>query len=120
MVIGMGWDVDDDIAMDLDCGLAVYSSDQRTDYCDFEKLETNDKACQHQGDNRDGEGDGDDEQIIVEFSKLDPTSDVLFLYAAVYEGGALKDCENVHIRMVTLREGKLKVRRFCTPRALPM
>ena len=56
VVIGMGWDVDDDIAMDLDCGLAVYSGDQRTDYCDFEKLETNDQACQHQGDNRNGEG----------------------------------------------------------------
>jgi stress response protein SCP2 len=114
VVVGMGWDVDDGVTMDLDCGLAVYSGDQRTDYCDFEKLETNDKACQHQGDNRDGEGDGDDEQIIVHFTKLDPTADVLFLYAAVYEGGVLKDVQNVHIRMVTQRGGKLKVRaRVC-------
>jgi stress response protein SCP2 len=108
IIIGMGWDVDDGVTMDLDCGLAVYSSDQRTDYCDFEKLETNDGACQHQGDNRDGEGDGDDEQIIVHFTKLDSNADVLFLYAAVYEGGVLKDVENVHIRMVTQRGGKLK------------
>lgn len=108
-VIGMGWDVDEDIAMDLDCGLAVYSSGQRIDYCDFEKMETNDAACRHTGDNRDGEGDGDDEQIIVEFTKLNAQSDTLFLYAAVYEGGALKDVENVHIRMVSQRGGKLKV-----------
>lgn len=28
VVIGMGWDVDPDVAMDLDCGLAVYSQGQ--------------------------------------------------------------------------------------------
>ena len=28
VVIGMGWDVDPDVAMDLDCGLAVYSEGQ--------------------------------------------------------------------------------------------
>ncbi|EGD81459.1 hypothetical protein PTSG_02177 [Salpingoeca rosetta] len=108
VVIGMGWDVDPDVAMDLDCGLAVYSKGQRTDYCDFEKLVSNDKAIEHQGDNRDGEGEGDDESIIVEFSKLDPETDTLFLYAAVYEGGALRDVENVHIRMLSKRGGKQK------------
>lgn len=82
---------------------------QRTDYCDFEKLVSNDNAIQHQGDNRDGEGEGDDESIIVEFTKLDPTTDTLFLYAAVYEGGALRDVENVHIRMLSKRGGKQKV-----------
>eukprot|EP00043_Microstomoeca_roanoka_P007329 m.70617 g.70617 ORF g.70617 m.70617 type:complete len:691 (-) comp13782_c1_seq2:88-2160(-) len=108
VVIGMGWDVDPDVAMDLDCGLAVYSKGQRTDYCDFEKLVSNDNAIHHQGDNRDGEGEGDDESIIVEFNKLDPSTDTLFLYAAVYEGGALRDVENVHIRMLNKRGGKQK------------
>lgn len=110
VVIGMGWDVDPEVQMDLDCGLAVYSEGRRVDYCDFEKLVTNDQAIQHQGDNRDGEGEGDDEQIIIQFTKLDPHSETLFLYAAVYEGGALKDVQNVHIRMLTQRNGKVKVR----------
>lgn len=109
VVIGMGWDVDPDVQMDLDCGLAVYCDARRTDYCDFEKLISNDKAIEHQGDNRDGEGEGDDEQIIIQFTKIDPQSDTLFLYAAVYEGGALKDVQNVHIRMLTQRNGKVKV-----------
>eukprot|EP00049_Salpingoeca_infusionum_P007678 m.124764 g.124764 ORF g.124764 m.124764 type:complete len:746 (+) comp13784_c0_seq1:356-2593(+) len=108
VVIGMGWDVDDEISMDLDCGLAVYSSGERTDYCDFEKLVSNDQAIEHQGDNRDGEGDGDDESIVIEFDKLDPKTDTLFLYAAVYEGGALKDVLNVHIRMLSQKDGKQK------------
>eukprot|EP01147_Barroeca_monosierra_P004535 gene4535-6749_t len=108
VVIGMGWDVDPDVAMDLDCGLAAYSQGQRIDYCDFEKLVSNDQAIHHLGDNRDGEGEGDDESIVVEFNKLDPETDTLFLYAAVYEGGALRDVENVHIRMLSKRGGKQK------------
>eukprot|EP00055_Hartaetosiga_balthica_P000904 m.137751 g.137751 ORF g.137751 m.137751 type:complete len:691 (-) comp12271_c0_seq1:126-2198(-) len=108
IVIGMGWDVDPDVQMDLDCGIAIYSQDTRVDYCDFEKLVSNDKAIEHQGDNRDGEGEGDDESINVQFTQIDSATDVLFLYAAVYEGGALKDCLNVHIRMSSVKDGKQK------------
>lgn len=50
---------------------------------------------------------------MVEFNKLDPETDTLFLYAAVYEGGALRDVENVHIRMLSKRGGKQKVILLC-------
>jgi len=55
-----------------------------------------------------GTGEGDDETITIQFQKLDPSITTMFMFCTVFEGGKLGECENLHVRMTTLK-GKQKV-----------
>lgn len=44
------------------------------------------KAVVHSGDNRTGDGDGDDEVITVDFSKLDPRCKAITFIVNIYQG----------------------------------
>lgn len=43
-------------------------------------------AVVHSGDNRTGQGDGDDEVILVDFTKLNPKSNAILFIINIYEG----------------------------------
>ena len=44
------------------------------------------QAVVHSGDNRTGEGEGDDEVILVDFNKLDPRCNAILFVINIYEG----------------------------------
>jgi len=76
-VIGLGWDTNKysgGAEFDLDASAFLVGSNGKTnndlDFIFYNNLEHSTGAVIHTGDNRTGEGDGDDEQIIVEFSKI--------------------------------------------------
>ena len=49
-----------------------------------------DKAIQHTGDNRTGEGDGDDETILVDLSKIEAGVDEISFTITIYEADVRK------------------------------
>ena len=77
VIVGLGWDTnkyDGSSDFDLDaCAFLLNASGKVVkdeDFIFYNNLESETKAVIHTGDNRTGEGEGDDEAIIIEFSKV--------------------------------------------------
>jgi tellurium resistance protein TerD len=76
--VGLGWDprTTSGEAFDLDASALLLGADGKVrspaDFIFYNQKSTADGSVVHQGDNRSGEGDGDDEQIDVELLKVAP------------------------------------------------
>ena len=76
MIIGLGWDVraTDGADFDLDGSAFLLSESGKVrsdaDFIFYNQSKSADGSVEHTGDNRTGEGDGDDEQIIIDLGKV--------------------------------------------------
>ena len=92
VVIGLGWDTNKysgGADFDLDASVFLVGQNGKTnhdeDFIFYNNLESRNKAVIHTGDNRTGEGEGDDEQIILEFSKMPEDVDKMAVTVTIYE-----------------------------------
>lgn len=102
LVIGLGWDAVKQTKgfftsmlgggnQDVDCDASVLmlNKDDKLQGIDkliyFGNLKSKCGGVIHQGDNRTGDGDGDDEQIIVELSKVNPEIHKLLFTVNIYD-----------------------------------
>ncbi|MFT8321740.1 MAG: TerD family protein [Bacillus sp. (in: firmicutes)] len=76
-VIGLGWDTNRyDGGADFDLDASAFLADENgkvindLDFIFYNNLQHPSGGVEHTGDNRTGVGDGDDEQIIIDFSKI--------------------------------------------------
>lgn len=87
IVAGLGWDEATINGVPVDCDVSVFLlgangklvSDEH--FVFYNNLKSPDGAVLHTGDSRDGDGEGDDEAIKVDLSRID--SRVEFLYFAI-------------------------------------
>ncbi|MBE0343260.1 TerD family protein, partial [Paenibacillus sp. 28ISP30-2] len=77
VVVGLGWDTNKysgGADFDLDASAFLLYEDGKAkaadDFVFYNNPTGGAESVIHTGDNRTGEGDGDDEQIIVDFSKI--------------------------------------------------
>lgn len=77
--IGLGWDTNSSSTgteFDLDASVFVLGENKKlvsdSHFVFYNNLRTPDGAVEHTGDNKTGEGEGDDEQIKVNLSQIDP------------------------------------------------
>ena len=77
IVVGLGWDVknfDGGSEFDLDASVFLLNEQGKCrndlDFVFYNNLVSPDKSVEHTGDNRTGEGDGDDEKIKVHLDKV--------------------------------------------------
>jgi tellurium resistance protein TerD len=77
IIIGLGWDIkryDGGYDFDLDASAFLLGEDGKvlsdSDFIFYNKLTSDCKSVVHTGDNLTGEGEGDDETIIVDLSKI--------------------------------------------------
>ncbi|MGG3622465.1 TerD family protein [Bacillus gobiensis] len=91
-IIGLGWDTNKysgGEAFDLDASAFLTGSDGRCtedlDFVFYNNLEHPSKSVIHSGDNRTGEGAGDDEQLIVDFSKIPSTIDKIAITVTIHD-----------------------------------
>jgi tellurium resistance protein TerD len=100
--VGLGWDCNESksrYAFDLDASVFMLNENGRVDASGFifyGNPIADDGSVAHQGDNRTGEGDGDDEVIIVDLEKIDESIKELII--AVTIDGA--DTKNQNFGMV--------------------
>ena len=115
MAVGLGWNprATDGQAFDLDAVafLVNESGKVRTDadFIFFNNLKSSDGAVEHTGDNRTGEGDGDDEVIKVDLTKVPADVSKVVFCAVIYEGQARNQnfgqVANAYIRIVNTQGG---------------
>lgn len=77
IIVGLGWDIkhfDGGAAFDLDASAFLLNAQgkcrQDLDFIFYNNLMSPDGSVEHTGDNRTGEGDGDDEQIKIHLDKV--------------------------------------------------
>lgn len=111
IMIGLGWEMLTSNVLDLDVSMFMVGrggkliSDEYLVF--YNNLKSPDGSAQHLGDNRTGEGDGDDEMILVNLATINPAVTELILAVTIHEAearrhnfGLLKDA---YIRIVDVK-----------------
>jgi tellurium resistance protein TerD len=113
--IGLGWDAEDSKGKGIDCDVSVFLLNENNKipgdgyFVFYNNLSSTDGSTIHQGDNRTGEGEGDDEIIKMDLSKIH--SDVLQVLFVVTIHDADKNnqdfsmVENAFIRILDDESG---------------
>ena len=90
--VGLGWDTNNSstgTAFDLDASVFVMGENKKilTDshFVFYNNPKTPDGAVEHTGDNLTGDGDGDDEQIKVDLSKIDVNASEICIVVTIHE-----------------------------------
>jgi len=84
ITVGLGWDVDEG-ECDLDVSAVLMDRDGKdVEAVFFGRLESEEHGIQHTGDNLTGEGEGDDEQIIVNLDKIGDKIQQVFFVVNIY------------------------------------
>lgn len=92
LMVGLGWDVnryDGGCDFDLDAAAFMLGADGKVlsdaEFVFYGNLKHVSGAVEHQGDNLTGEGDGDDEQIMVDLSKVPANVEKIAFTVTIYE-----------------------------------
>jgi tellurium resistance protein TerZ len=79
---------------------------QNVDTVWFSQLKSKDGSTTHTGDNLTGEGEGDDEQIIVNLDKVPATIKYLVFTVNSFRGQTFNEVDNAFCRLVDDKSGK--------------
>lgn len=87
ITVGLGWDVDEG-EVDLDVSAVLLDANGNDiEAVFFGRLESEEHGIQHTGDNLSGEGDGDDEQLIVPLHRVGARVQQVFFVVNIYSPG---------------------------------
>jgi tellurium resistance protein TerD len=119
--VGLGWDqrVSDGSAFDLDASVFLLNGSGRVrsdaDFVFYNNLEGAGGAVVHEGDNRTGEGDGDDETVVVSLDRLPADIEKLSFAVTIHDAEARRQnfgmVTNAFIRIVNA-EGGVELARY--------
>ncbi|HEX8477048.1 MAG TPA: TerD family protein [Telluria sp.] len=91
VIIGLGWDprATDGKEFDLDGSAFLLKADGKvrgdSDFIFYNNLKSSDGSVTHTGDNRSGEGEGDDERVVVDLSQVPAEIDRLAVAVTIHE-----------------------------------
>jgi tellurium resistance protein TerZ len=117
ITMGLGWDAlkskgifgfggsAPDIDLDASC-ILFDSQGNVTDSVWFRQLHSRDGSVIHTGDNRTGDGDGDDEQILVDLERVPDKVKSLVFTVNSFTGQNFSQIENASCRILNSVNGK--------------
>ena len=116
VVVGLGWDprVTDGSEFDLDASVFIVGENGKVlndgSFVFYNNKTSPDGNVVHQGDNRSGAGEGDDEQVNVNLSGFAPETKKLVFAVTIHEADARKlsfgQVSNAYIRVLNKADGK--------------
>ncbi|MDJ0358754.1 TerD family protein [Rhodococcus sp. H29-C3] len=93
--VGLGWDVRDTTGGDFDLDASAIGLDSNKKSVDdlffvfYNNLRSPDGAIEHTGDNRTGEGEGDDESIDIDLVALSPKVESIVFPVSIHDADSL-------------------------------
>lgn len=90
------------VDVDLDASALIFANDKMVDQVWFRQLVSKDGNVVHSGDNRTGDGDGDDETINVDLSRLSPSVTAIVFTVNSFTGKSFEQVANAYTRLVDL------------------
>lgn len=114
IMVGLGWDEAQQQVgyfnsqpQDIDCDASAILCNSDGKYMDivcYRKLYLQDGSIVHRGDNTTGAGDGDDEQIMVDLSRVNPTVGKIVFVVNIFQASKRNQhfgmIQNAYIRLV--------------------
>lgn len=110
ILIGLGWDTrtTDGTDFDLDASAFLLGASERVrgddDFIFYNNLRSSDGSVEHTGDNRTGEGEGDDEALKVELGKVPVDIQKVAVTVTIHDGEVRRQSfgmvSNAFIRVV--------------------
>jgi tellurium resistance protein TerZ len=118
VVMGLGWDAKQsdekkggllgglfkvssgEKSIDLDASCIMFAGDKPVDAIFFGQLKSKDGSIVHSGDNRTGKGEGDDEQIVVDLSRVPENVTALVFTVNSFTGQTFDAVENAYCRLL--------------------
>lgn len=111
VIMGLGWDVakkkgffgfgGSSAEIDLDSSCLMFDeAGQMVDIVWFRQLQSKDTSIKHSGDNRTGAGEGDDEQISVDLSRVPAQVKSLVFTVNSFTGQSFSQVENAFCRLI--------------------
>lgn len=120
IVVGLGWDVNNFVGGDFDLDAQAFLLDGNDKvvsdghFIFYNQPTSPDGAVKHTGDNRTGAGDGDDESIEVQLSRVAPeVQKILFtvtIYDAIARSQNFGGVKNAYIRFIDKATGNEVIR----------
>ncbi|MDR2339849.1 MAG: TerD family protein [Deltaproteobacteria bacterium] len=121
ILVGMGWDVRETPGSDFDLDASAFLlTDAKKvrdpgDFIFYNNLKSKDGSVLHTGDNRTGEGEGDDESIQIHLQKIAPEITSIAITVTIHDYEARNQnfgqVNNAFIRIVNVDNGK-EIARF--------
>jgi tellurium resistance protein TerD len=96
VIVGLGWDprATDGAAFDLDASGFLQKNDGKVrgdaDFVFYNNLKSTDGSVVHLGDNTTGQGEGDDERLTVDLSKVPADIDKISFCVTIHDAEARK------------------------------
>lgn len=116
IVIGLGWDTraTDGEGFDLDASAFLLAETGKVrgdhDFIFYNQLRSSDGSVEHTGDNRTGEGEGDDEQIKVDLGSVPADVHKVAVVVTIHDGEARRQnfgmVQNAFMRIVNEANGR--------------
>lgn len=116
VTVGLGWDVrkTDGAAFDLDASAFVLGADEKVmsdaHFIFYNNKVSPDGSVVYGGDNRTGDGDGDDETVKIDFAKLPATVKKIVIAVTIHEGVERRQnfgsVSNAYARVLNDADGK--------------
>lgn len=116
ILVGLGWDAraTDGADFDLDASAFLLAAGDRVrsdaDFVFYGQLKATDGSVEHTGDNRTGAGDGDDEVIKVDLSRVAPDVQKIAVSVTIHEADQRRQnfgmVQNAFIRVVDENSGR--------------
>ncbi|HHX6446059.1 TPA: TerD family protein [Pseudomonas aeruginosa] len=116
VVVGLGWDprVTDGTEFDLDASIFITGENGKvlndSSFIFYNNKKSTDGSVEHLGDNRSGQGDGDDEQVNVKLTGLGADVKKLVFAVTIHDAEARKQSfgqvGNAYIRVLNKADGK--------------
>ncbi len=110
ILVGLGWDerATDGAEFDLDASVFLLNTTGKVrsdaDFIFYNQLKSADGSVEHTGDNRSGKGDGDDEAVKVDLSRVSPDIDKIAVTVTIHDAEARRQnfgqIANAFIRVV--------------------
>ncbi len=121
IMVGLGWDVnafDSGAAFDLDAAAFMLGQNGKcpteNEFIFYKNLENSSGAVKHMGDNLTGEGEGDDEQILIDLTLIPANVDKVAFTVTIYDSDARRQnfgqVSNSFIRIVDETTGQELIR----------
>ncbi|WP_405164629.1 TerD family protein [Nocardia sp. NBC_01499] len=106
--MGLGWDPvkrgglfgGRAINVDLDASVVLFAGTNPVDAVYYGQLTSKDGSIRHQGDNLTGEGEGDDEVILVDLTRVPAHVTLLLFIVTSYQGHTFEQIQNAFCRLV--------------------
>ena len=121
ILIGLGWDerATDGASFDLDASAFLLTASGKVrgdhDFIFYNQLKSQDGSVEHTGDNRSGQGDGDDESRLVDLSKVSAEVEKIAITVTIHDaqsrGQNFGQIANAFIRVVNQDSG-IEIVRF--------